>query len=40
MLTNKPPTVEIDAGVLEYYPLFNINIDKTDKNIKQEAVFH
>ena len=40
MLTNKAPTVEIDAGVLENYPLFNINIDKTDKNIKQEAVFH
>ena len=34
-------TMEIDADVLENYPSFtaNINIDKTDKNIKQEEVF-
>ena len=37
----KAPTRETDAGVLENYPSFtaDINIDKTDKNIKEEEVF-
>ena len=41
MLRNKALTVEINADVLENYPSFtaDINIDETDKNIKQEEVF-
>ena len=41
MLRNKALTIEIDADVLENYPSFttDINIDETDKNIKQEEVF-
>ena len=41
MLWNREPTIEIDADVLEIYHSFtaDINIDKTDKNIKQEEVF-
>ena len=41
MLWNREPTIEIDADVSEIYPSFTaeINIDKTDKNIKQEEVF-
>ena len=40
MLRNKAPTIEIDADVLEQYPSFTaeINIDETDRNIKQEEV--
>ena len=40
MLRNKAPTTEIDADVLEQYPSFTaeINIDETDRNIKQEEV--
>ena len=42
MLRNKALTIEIDADVLENYPSFttDINIDETDKNIKQEEVFN
>ena len=41
MLKNKAPTTEIDADVLDNYPSFtaDINIDETDKNIKQEETF-
>ena len=41
MLRNKALTIEINADVLENYPSFtaDINIDETDKNIKQEEVF-
>ena len=41
MLQNKAPTIEIVADVLENYSSFtaDINIDKTDKNIKQAEVF-
>ena len=41
MLKNKTPTIEIDADVLENYPSFtvDINIDETDRNIKEEEVF-
>ena len=41
MIRNEAPTIEIDADVLEQYPSFtaDINIDETDKNIKQEEVF-
>ena len=41
MLRNKAPTIEIVADVLENYSSFtvDVNIDKTDKNIKQEEVF-
>ena len=41
MLRNKSPTTEIDVDVLENYPSFTAgaNINKTDKNIKQEEVF-
>ena len=41
MLKNKTPTTEIDADVLDNYPSFtaDINIDETDKNIKQEQAF-
>ena len=40
MLRNEAPTTEIDADVLEQYPSFTaeINIDETDRNIKQEEV--
>ena len=40
-IRHKAPTVEIDADVLENYPSFtaDINIDETNKNIKQEEVF-
>ena len=40
MLRNKTPTIEINADVLENYSssIADINIDKTDKNIKQEEV--
>ena len=39
MLRNKAPTIEIDADVLENYPSFtaDININETDKNIKQKV---
>ena len=39
MLWNKAPTIEIDADVLENYPSFtaDININETDKNIKQKV---
>ena len=38
MLRNKALTIEIYADVLENHPSFtaHINIDETDKNIKQE----
>ena len=41
ILQNKAPTKEIDAHVLEQYPSFtaDININETDKNIKQQNVF-
>ena len=41
MLRNKAPTIEVDADVLEKYTSFTakVNIDETDKNIKQEDVF-
>ena len=41
MLKNKTSTIEIDADVLENYPSFtvDINIDETDRNIKEEEVF-
>ena len=41
ILQNKAPTKEIDADVLEQYPSFtaDININETDKNIKQQNVF-
>ena len=41
MLRNKALTIEINADVLENYPSFtaDINIDETDKNIKQREVF-
>ena len=40
MLRNKTTTIEINADVLEHYSssIADINIDKTDKNIKQEEV--
>ena len=41
ILQNKAPTIEIDADVLETYPSFtaDVNINETDKNIKQEEAF-
>ena len=41
ILKNKAPATEKYADFLENYPSFtaDINIDETDKNIKQEEVF-